>query len=195
MSNVSPGKAQNFLRHLEPLEGALEGFCRRMLRDQGELQDALQSAIASAFQDFHLYAEGTNFRAWIFKYVYLETCNRNRKHERNRHEALPAELPIEETWQIILDEPLFKTLLDDPDAVLEQCDARLSEAIRSLSPREQSVFLLRVIGEFKYREIAEILEIPIGSVMGHLAHARLKLRQELVEYAEEQGLLKRQAPE
>ncbi len=195
MSNVSPGKAQNFLRHLEPLEGALEGFCRRMLRDQGDLQDALQSAIAAAFQDFHLYAEGTNFRAWIFKFVYLEICNRNRKHERTRHEALPAELPIEETWQIILDEPLFKTLLDDPDAVLEQCDARLSEAIRSLSPREQSVFLLRVIGEFKYREVAEILDIPIGSVMGHLAHARLKLRQRLVEYAEEQGLLRRQAPE
>ncbi len=184
-------KAESFLRHLEPLQGALEAFCRRLLRDPSELPDTLQSAIANAYRDFHLYAEGTNFRAWIYRYVHLEVLNRNRKSERHRHEPLPAEVPVEETWELILDEPLLTVLLDDPEAVLDRCDERLSEAIRDLAPLERSVFLLRVIGEFKYREIAEILEVPIGTVMGYLSRTRQRLRQRLVEFGEESGLLKR----
>jgi DNA-directed RNA polymerase specialized sigma24 family protein len=51
------------MRHLEPLQGALEAYCRRLLRDPNGLRDTLQSAAANAFRDFHLYVEGTNFRA------------------------------------------------------------------------------------------------------------------------------------
>jgi RNA polymerase sigma-70 factor (ECF subfamily) len=194
LNSGQQSRADNFVRHLKPLQAALETFCRRLLRDPNDLPDVLQSAVANAYRDFHLYAEGTNFRAWIFRYVHLEICNRNRKVERTRHAPLPAELAVEETWALILDEPLFQTLLEDPDVVLERCDARLAEAVRSLAPLERSVLLLRVIGEFKYREIAEILEVPIGTVMGYLARSRQRLRQQLVEYGEELGLLKRDQP-
>jgi hypothetical protein len=61
----------------------------------------------------------------MFRYVHLETLNSNRKHCRTRHEELPADLPVEDAWQLALNEPLFKVLLDDPDAVLDQCDAAL----------------------------------------------------------------------
>ncbi len=155
------------------------------------MEDALQSAIVNALRDFHLYAEGTNFRAWIFRYLYLEICNRNRKEGRQRREELPLDLAFEEFWQLVLDEPLYKVLLEDPEAVLDQCDARLRSAVQELPEEEQAVFLLRVIGEFKYREIADILEIPIGSVMGYLARSRLRLRQRLVQLGEELGVLKR----
>jgi RNA polymerase sigma-70 factor (ECF subfamily) len=150
----------------------------------------LQSAIASAFRDFDLYAAGTNFRAWIFRYVHLEICNRNRKEERHRHAPLPDELPIEETWDAILNEPLLEVLLQDPEIVLEDCEEELAEAVWSLSALERAVFLLRVLGEFKYREIAEILSVPIGTVMGTLARSRMRLRQRLVEFGLERGLLK-----
>lgn len=178
------------MRHLEPLQGALEAYCRRCLRDRNALADVLQSAVGNAFRDFHLYVEGSNFRAWIFRYLHLEIQNCNRKHERTKHEELPAELSVEDAWNLALDEPLFKVLLDDPEAVLDQCDAALAQAVRELSLLERAVLLLQAIGEFKYREIADILQVPIGTVMSSLARCRVRLRQRLVHYGEEQGLLK-----
>lgn len=177
------------MRHLEPLQGALEAYCRRCLHDPNALRDVLQSAVANAYRDFHLYVEGTNFRAWIFRYAHLETLNCNRKHARPRHEELPADLSVEDTWQLALDEPVFKVLLDDPDAVLDQCDAALAQAVREMAPLERAVLLLQAIGEFKYREIAEILQVPIGTVMSTLARSRVRLRQRLVQCGEEHGLL------
>ena len=183
-------KAENFMRHLEPLQGALEAYCRRSLHDPNSVRDVLQSAIANAYRDFHLYVEGTNFRAWIFRYAHLETLNSNRKYARTRHEELPADLSVEDTWQLALDEPLFKVLLDDPDPVLDQCDTALARAVRELAPLERAVLLLQAIGEFKYREMAEILQVPIGTVMSTLARSRVRLRQRLVQYGEEHSLLR-----
>ena len=186
----APTKAARFLRHLEPLQGALETYCRRILHDAGTVADVLQSAVANAYRDFHLYAEGSNFRAWIFRYAHLEALNANRKHARTRHEELPADLSVEETFQLVLDEPLVKSLLDDPDLVLDQCDAALSQAVKALSSLECAILLLHAVGEFKYREIADILQVPIGTVMSGLARCRLRLRQRLVAFGEERGLLK-----
>jgi len=106
---------------------------------------------------------------------------------------LPADLPasVEEAWNLALDEPLLQVLLDDAEVVLDECDAALSEAIRALAPLERSVFLLHAIGEFKYREIADIVQVPIGTVMSSLSRCRLRLRQRLVEYGEMRGPLRR----
>jgi len=183
-------KAEKFMRHLEPLQGALEAYCRRLLYDPNAVPDVLQSAVANAYRDFHLYVEGTNFRAWSFRYVHLEIQNCNRKYAQTRHQELPADLFVEDVWQLALDEPLLKVLLDDPDPVLERCDAVLAQAVRELAPLERGVLLLQAIGEFKYREIAEILQVPIGTVMSTLARSRERLRQRLVQYGDERGLLK-----
>jgi RNA polymerase sigma-70 factor (ECF subfamily) len=183
-------KIERFLRHLEPLQGALEAFCRRSLKDRNAVADVLQNAVANAFRDFRLYSEGTNFRAWIFRYTHLEILNSNRALKRHKHDDLNAEIGVEDAPPITLDEPVFKVLLDDPDLVLEQCDTALAQAIRELAPAERSVILLHAVGEFKYREIAEILHIPIGTVMSRLARCRVHLRQRLVQFAEAQGLLR-----
>lgn len=187
-----PDKAERFLRHLEPLQGVLEAYCRRSLYDPNGALDVLQSAVVGTFRDFHLYVEGTNFRAWVFRYVHLEIQNANRKQRRERHEELPADISADETWDLVLDEPLLRVLLDDPEVVLDECDATLAEALRSLAPLERSILLLHAVGEFKYREIADILQVPIGTVMSGLARCRLRLRQRLVEYGEERGLLNRE---
>ena len=88
-SQARLGDAESFLRHLEPLQEPLEAYCRHALHNSSDVPDVLQSAIANAFRDFDLYASGTNFRAWIFRYVYLEICNCNRKEARHRHALLP----------------------------------------------------------------------------------------------------------
>ncbi len=182
-------RVERFLRHLEPLQGPLEAYCRRLVHDPNGVADVLQSAVANTYRDFHLYVEGTNFRAWIFQYVHREIQNWNRRFARRRAEPLPADLTIEETWELILDEPVLRQLLEDPEAVLERCDEALASAVRSLPPVEQAILLLKAIGDFKYREIAEILQLPLGTVMSRLARCRLRLRKTLVDEGQRLGIL------
>lgn len=183
-------RADRFLEHLEPLRGPLEGYCRRSLADRNSIADVLQSAVANAFRDFDLYAEGTNFRAWIFAYVHREILNANRKYWRSRGEALPVEFPARDSGGLSDELPSGVALLEDPEGVLDQCDSLIAEKVRDLPEQERAVLLLQAIGEFKYREIADILDIPIGTVMSSLARCRAKLRRLLDDYAREQGLLK-----
>lgn len=167
----------------------LEAYARRSLRDRSEVADVLQTAIAKAFRDFHEFQEGTNFRAWIFRYVSLEILNRNRAAARSRAAGLLIELASDYvTVDFAVDEQVARAALDCPERILDDCDEQLAEAIRGMPALERSILLLRAIGEFRYREIAQILSVPMGTVMGLLARGRSRLRAQLVDYAERQGL-------
>lgn len=182
-------KGERFLRRLAPLQGALESYCRRLLRNASDVPDALQAALATAFRDFHLYVEGSNFRAWIFHYVHWEIQNCNRKFERTRHVDLPNDLSgADESVTVAADYDLA-ALLDDPEAVLDHCEDCLAQAVRELPFRERAVLLLQVFGEFKYREMSEILQAPIGTVMSTLARCRARLRHRLSQFGLERRLL------
>lgn len=173
--------------HLEPLQGALEAYCRRNLHDPNSVADVLQSVVANAYRDFDLYTAGTNFRAWIFHYLHLELLGRNRRDARTRHAPLPMQLASPEASDAALRERDFEILKECPESVLDHCDETLAAAVRDLPPPERAVFLLRALGEFKYREIAEILEIPLGTVMSHLSRGRARLRERLADSCRQQS--------
>lgn len=183
-------KTEQFLKHLEPLQEALAAFCRRSLCNRSDVADVLQSAVAGALRDFDLYAEGTNFRAWMFRYVSYEVLNRNRAVARRRETELPRDVPdTRATLGVCGADDSMDRLLEEPELVLDQCDEALSEALLELSDLERNIFLLRAIGDFKYREVAEILDVPIGTVMGLLSRSRERLRHRLLDYAKTHGLL------
>src|SRR5258708_1712309 len=184
----STAVAEAFIALLRPLQGQLEVYCRRILRNPAHVQDVLQDAVAAAFARFDRYAEGTNFKAWIFRFVTLEVFNRNRKHELTTFRDLPADLPAEDSWEFATCEETFAAMLDDPDVLLEHLDDVLAEALQKLPAAERAVLLLRAIGEFSYAEIHDVLSIPLGSVMGYLSRARKRLRVSLADYAAERGL-------
>lgn len=179
--------SERFIRHLEPLQGALEAFCRHRLHDKSLIEDVLQDAVGKAFRDFDLFAEGTNFRAWIFKYVHFCILEMNRLSRTRRHELLNNEPAVEDGWELDFDDSLLKLLLESPEVVLEQCDDDLNQAVGQLRPLDRSVLLLKAIGGFKYREIAEIVAVPMGTVMSSLARARQRVRHELINKGREQG--------
>jgi len=181
-------KGEQFVRHLEPLQGALEAYCRRSLRDPGEVRDVLQSAIANALRDFHLYAEGTNFRAWIFRFVNYEILNRNRAFRRHRAAEWPAE-PTREPQLPQFDDADYQALLREPDRILDHCDDALASAVRELPELERQILLLRAIAGLAYREIAEVLDVPLGTVMSYLSRGRERVRSKLVEFGRQRGLL------
>lgn len=191
LERAQSGHAESFIKHLEPLQRVVEAYCYRSLHNRNEVADVIQSAIVNAFRDFHEFVEGTNFRAWIFRYVSLEILNRNRAAGRSRAAGLLTDLPAaNSTSEFARDEVAVMSVLDDPEWIFESCDEQLVEAIRGMPPLERSILLLRAIGEFQYREIAEILGVPMGTVMGLLARGRARLRAQLADYARTQGKLK-----
>lgn len=188
MDQRPSGDAEAFVKHLEPLQRVLEAYCRRSLRDRNDVADVLQAALASAYRDFHEFAEGTSFRAWIIRYVSFEILNRNRAAGRLRAGGLLTDLPDSERAIDVADEErVSMLLLNSPERIFESCDEQIVEAIQRMPVMERSVLLLRAIGDFQYREIAEVLSVPLGTVMGLLGRARARLRAQLADYVKTQG--------
>jgi RNA polymerase sigma-70 factor (ECF subfamily) len=129
----------------------------------------------------------------MFRYLNLEIYAGNRSFHRQRRQALTDEPTVEDVWELAIDEPLVERLLEEPDRTLSECDEVLANAIAELSSLERSVLLLRAIGQFKHREMSEILEVPMGTVMSALSRGRRRLRLRLAEYGKEHGLLSRGA--
>jgi RNA polymerase sigma-70 factor (ECF subfamily) len=187
----SQAKADAFVELLQPLQKQLEVYCRRLLRNRSLVEEVIQDAVAAAFAQFDRYTAGTNFKAWIFRFVTLETFNRNRKHEPVLLGNIPADLPAEESWELVAQEDTLDAMLEDPDVVLEHFDDAVVSALDKLAAPERAVLLLRAIGELSYKEIHELLAIPLGSVIGYLSRARKRLRITLADYAAERGLYRR----
>lgn len=182
-----PGELDRYLELLQPLQRQLEAYCRRALSNPSLVEDVLQTVVAKTFADFERFEQGTNFRAWIFRYLHHEVlaCNRREWKAPSAVEQPPA-MP---GWEQLITEQAFDDLLTRSDEILDQCDDILANAVRQLPETERAVFLLRAIGEFKHAEIAEMLSIPVGTVMSHLSRVRAALRFRLLDYARERGHL------
>lgn len=179
---------ERFLELLLPHRAALEGYARRCLRDGNDVEDALQAAVTTAWRTLDRFADGTNFRAWIFRILAHEILNRNRHRERRTGLEIVAEPEAADFAESLARESVYERLLADPSALEDHFDGEVVRALDRLNAGERHVFLLRAVGEFAYRDIAAILDIPIGSVMGHLFRARAKLREALCDYARREGL-------
>ena len=177
-------RAVAFVEQLRPLQGMLEAYCRRMLRDRSLAEDVLQSAIVQAFAHFDGFTPGTNFKAWVFRFVTLEIFGQDRKRPLSFLGDFSGDDPVAAP----LPDKVGETLLRNPEAVFDLLDEEVVEALQRLSPPERAVLLLRAIGEFSYHEIHELLSIPLGSVMGYLSRARSRLRSMLADYAAREGL-------
>jgi len=182
----SADKNEAFLGLLLPLQRSLEVYCRRMLRDPSHVEDVLQSAVLEAFARFDRYAEGTNFRAWMFRFVTLELFNRNRKREPAPFGDGMDDFPGPPPQDVPDDALAF--VLGSPGPLLEHFEDEIAEALSQLPAAERAVLLLRAVGEFSYHEMHTILAIPLGSVIGYLSRSRRTMRQALADYAARQGL-------
>jgi len=178
-------KSEVFLALLLPLQRPLEVYCRRLLRNPSDVEDVLQGAIMEAFARFDRYAEGTNFRAWIFRFVTLEAFNRNRKRTPAPFDEFRDDLPAPR--QADLPDDALEVLMHDPGPMMELFEDEVVIALRGLTPPERAVLLLRSVGGFGYRDMQEILSIPLGSVMGYLSRARMKMRDALSDLAPRRG--------
>lgn len=169
-----------FLDLLRPIENDLENYSRRMVFDRRDFEDALQNAVLRAFRAFDRYHDDASFRAWMFKILTNEIFTINRKRGRVAEFEIAVEPEeIEEFAGLDFASPAAAGPISW-ETLADALDEELLAALQSLNDSERSVLLMRGIGDLRYREIAECLDIPLGSVMGNLSRARQKMRDAIL---------------
>lgn len=171
--------AGRFLDLLRPIRGELEGYARRMVWNPNDADDAIQNAVSRAFQAFDRYRDGTNFRAWMFKFLTNEIFALNRKYSRNAKLEFRLEPEELEALPALEHAAEYTEWLLSPEALNDALDDTILCALKTLSENERSVLLLRAIADLSYAVIAEALDMPLGTVMSHLARARKQMREAL----------------
>jgi RNA polymerase sigma-70 factor (ECF subfamily) len=158
-----------------PLLPSLYNLARWLTRDATEAEDLVQETFLKALRGFAGFEAGSNFKAWIFRIL--------------RNTYLSSRTGLAATRTVALEEELGDTALvpegaidrETPELNLMRLSDRaaLQDAMQRLAPPLLEVILLCDVEEMKYREIATVLEIPIGTVMSRVARARSALRESL----------------
>lgn len=175
-----------FMELVEQYRDELFRYILRQAWDSQVAEDVFASSVLAAFENRHKFQPGTNFRAWMYRIITNKVFVANR-HVGRRFDSL------DEAGAERVPEPERKVAYDvvsDPQTVLEEVSDEVVAALRHLSDNERACILLRGVEGFSYKEIAEILEMPTGTVMTHLSRGRAKLRRELGDYARSSGVLK-----
>ncbi len=174
-----------FQQEIEPHLDALHRTAIRLTRDQSLADDLLQETLLKAFRFFHSFTAGTNFKAWIFRVLYTVFVSLTREKR-----VLSAEIdavPEIEAPEPLEDELKRPTAAERERAVLEAVDDRIKLAIDELPPDLRMVFMLSTVEGLKYREIAEVMGCPLGTVMSRLFRSRRLLQDRLASFARPSG--------
>ena len=147
----------------------------RMTGERGHAEDVIQEVYLQAWRSFERFEAGTNCRAWLYKILFHCVS-----HQRRKWYRLPL---LKENEQF-----LEANLVQSAAVAQEITDGEILAALDKLPSDFRSVVLLVDVEEFAYKEVAEILAIPIGTVMSRLSRGRGLLRQHLAELARTYGI-------
>ena len=166
----------------------------RMTNNPQEAEDLVQETMLKAIRFAHTYQPGTNLRAWLFRILNTSAINRYRKLATHPH---PVALPEGEEFFLynqIRDLAGQERNLGAEEEVLNQyLDEDVYKALNDLPPNFRMAIILADIEGLSYKEIAEALQIPIGTVMSRISRARRQLEKSLWQYAKERGYVRQGA--
>ena len=147
----------------------------RLLGDRERAEDVLQEVYLQAWKSYDRFEAGTNIRAWLYKILFNSVHHYRRKWFNAR---------------MVKDgEELLESVAASPQPVAESLtDKDILSALDRLPIEYKGVILLADVEEFSYKEVAQVLEIPMGTVMSRLSRARKLLREQLVEVAASYGI-------
>jgi RNA polymerase sigma-70 factor (ECF subfamily) len=178
--------AELAMEHMDSLyAGAL-----RMTRKPADAEDLVQETYLKAYRGFGGFEEGTNLKAWLYRILTNTFINRYRQQKRR-----PDETDIDDVEDFYLYRRLggideARISMSAEDTLMETfTDDEVKDALESLPEGFRMAVLLADVEGFSYKEIAEILDIPIGTVMSRLHRGRKALQKRLYEFAVDRGLV------
>ncbi len=189
MTTKKSEKQLQFEQEALPHTNLLYNYALRMTNNPADAQDLLQETFLKAYRFWDRYERGTNIRAWLFRILKNSFINRYRKTTRE-----PETVDYDEVQNFYasvrdvatdsndLQENLFKNLLDDD----------VTKAIADLPEEFRTVVILSDIEGLTYEEIADFVDVPLGTVRSRLHRGRKILRARLMEYARTRGYATRE---
>jgi RNA polymerase sigma-70 factor (ECF subfamily) len=171
------------LAYLDQLYGA----ALRMTRNPTDAEDLVQETFAKAYASFHQFTPGTNLKAWLYRILTNTFINSYRKKQR-QPQSSGSEV---EDWQLARAEAHTSTGLRsaETEALDRMPHSAVTDAMNALAPDFRLAVYLADVEGFSYKEIAEIMGTPIGTVMSRLNRGRNQLRLSLADFAREHGLV------
>jgi RNA polymerase sigma-70 factor, ECF subfamily len=187
---LSEADKQRFRDEALPLLDSLYGAALRMTRNQADAEDLVQEAMLRAYRAFHTFEPGTNLKAWLFRILTNAYINIYRKRQREPQKVSSDEVEEFDLYQELKDhDPQFQ---ETPESIVLDglVDSEILEAIDDLPEQFRLAVVLSDVEGFSYAEMAEIMDVPMGTVMSRLHRGRKALQKRLWDVAREKGIVK-----
>lgn len=183
----------NFEAAAMPFVDALYNTAYRMTRNSEDAEDLVQETYLKAYKYYDKFEEGTNFKAWLFKIMKNTFINNYRKKQSAPPQSDFAD--IEESFESQVSEEVTRKVKDPEEEYLESIlDEDVQRSLQELPEDYRMVVILADLEGFAYKEIAEILDVPVGTVMSRLYRGRRRMEEAMLRYAREHGYIREGEP-